>query len=103
TDKGEHFTKTVVICAGAGAFAPKRLDIPGVQEFEGRGVHYFVRDKAQFAGKKLVIVGGGDSALDWAVNLEPIAERITLVHRRDAFRAHEESIDWLLNRSTVTT
>jgi thioredoxin reductase (NADPH) len=62
-----------------------------------------VQDKAQFKDKKLIIVGGGDSALDWAMNLEPIAESITLVHRRDVFRAHEESVDWLLNRSTVKT
>jgi len=101
TDKGEHRTKTVVLAIGAGAFAPKRLGTPGVEEFEGRGVHYFVQNKAQFAGKDLLIVGGGDSALDWCMNLEPIAGKITLVHRRAVFRAHEESIDWLLNRSSV--
>jgi ferredoxin/flavodoxin---NADP+ reductase len=103
TDKARHHTRTVVICAGAGAFTPKRLDCEGMQEFEGRGVHYFVQNKEQFAGKRLLIVGGGDSALDWAMNLEPLADRITLIHRRDVFRAHEESVDWLLNRSTVTT
>jgi thioredoxin reductase len=103
TDKAAHLTKTVIICAGAGAFSPKRLDVPGMEEFEGRGVHYFVRDKSQFEGQNLLIVGGGDSALDWAMNLEPLTNRITLIHRRDVFRAHEESIDWLLNRSTVTT
>ena len=103
TDKTQHLTKTVIVCAGAGAFSPKRLDVPGMEEFEGRGVHYFVRDKAQFQGQNLLIVGGGDSALDWAMNLEPLANQITLIHRRDVFRAHEESIDWLLNRSTVTT
>jgi thioredoxin reductase len=103
TDKAAHLTKAVIVCAGAGAFSPKRLDVPGMEEFEGRGVHYFVRDKAQFQGQNLLIVGGGDSALDWAMNLEPLANQITLIHRRDVFRAHEESIDWLLNRSTVTT
>jgi thioredoxin reductase len=103
TDKGIHRTRTLIICAGAGAFSPKRLDVEGMERFEGRGVHYFVREKAQFAGKNLLIVGGGDSALDWAMNLEPQAGRITLIHRRDVFRAHEESIDWLLNRSQVTT
>jgi thioredoxin reductase len=103
TDKAQHRTKTVVVCAGAGAFTPKRLDCEGMMDFEGRGVHYFVQNKAQFEGKRLLIVGGGDSALDWAMNLEPLAERITLIHRRDVFRAHEESVDWLLNRSTVTT
>ena len=103
TDKAIHETKTVVICAGAGAFAPKRLDVPGLMEMEGRGVHYFVRSKDLFADKRLLIVGGGDSALDWAMNLEPVARSITLIHRRDVFRAHEESIDWLLNRSKVDT
>jgi thioredoxin reductase len=103
TDRAQHLTRTLVICAGAGAFAPKRLEAPGLQQFEGRGVHYFVRDKAQFAGRRLLIVGGGDSALDWAMNLEPLARSITLIHRRDVFRAHEESVDWLLRRSSVTT
>jgi len=103
TDKATYHTRTVVICAGAGAFSPKRLSVPGVEAFEGRGVHYFVRNKAQFEGQRILIVGGGDSALDWAMNLEPLARSITLIHRRDVFRAHEESIDWLLNRSTVKT
>lgn len=101
TQKAVHRTKTLIVAAGAGAFTPKKLDTPGVEEFEGRGVYYFVRNKAQFEGKRLLIVGGGDSALDWAMNLEDIAEKITLIHRRDEFRAHEESIDWLLNRSSV--
>jgi thioredoxin reductase (NADPH) len=101
TRRGAHRTKTVIIATGVGAFSPKRLGTPGVEELEGRGVHYFVRDKSQFAGKRLLIVGGGDSALDWAMNLAPIADKITLIHRRDVFRAHEESIDWLLNRSQV--
>src|SRR5687768_5792584 len=103
TDKTTHYTRTVVICAGAGAFTPKKLDAPGLLELEGRGVHYFVQNKADYQDKRIVIVGGGDSALDWAMNLEPLARSITLVHRRDVFRAHEESVDWLLNRSTVAT
>jgi ferredoxin/flavodoxin---NADP+ reductase len=102
THKGTvHRSKTVILATGAGAFSPTKLDTPGVNDFEGIGVFYFVRDKSQFAGKRLLIVGGGDSALDWAMNLEEFAEKITLIHRRDVFRAHEESIDWLLNRSTV--
>lgn len=96
-----HRSRTVILATGAGAFSPTKLDTPGINEFEGQGVFYFVRDKAQFAGKRLLIVGGGDSALDWAMNLEEQAEKITLIHRRDVFRAHEESIDWLLNRSSV--
>ena len=101
TEKAIHRAKTVILATGAGAFSPTKLDTPGVNEFEGNGVHYFVRDKSQFAGKRLLIVGGGDSALDWAMNLEEQAGKITLIHRRDVFRAHEESVDWLLNRSTV--
>jgi thioredoxin reductase (NADPH) len=103
TQRGRHRTRTVIIATGAGAFAPKKLGTPGVAEFEERGVHYFVRNKAQFAGKRLLIVGGGDSAVDWAMNLEEIADKITLIHRRDKFRCHEESLDWLLNRSRVET
>lgn len=103
TQKAVHHTRTLVIATGAGAFSPKKLNAPGVAEFEGRGVFYFVRNKAQFAGKRILIVGGGDSALDWAINLEPIAESITLIHRRDKFRCHEESLDWLMNRSRVQT
>jgi len=101
TSRGRHRTKTVILAVGAGAFAPKKLAAEGVEAFEERGVHYFVSNKAQFAGKRILVVGGGDSALDWAMNLEPIAESITLIHRRAEFRAHEESIDWLLNRSSV--
>ncbi len=103
TQKQMHVTKTLIIATGAGAFSPKKLNIPGVSELEGKGIFYFVRNKARFAGKRLLIVGGGDSALDWAMNLEPIAEKITLIHRRDKFRCHEESLDWLFNRSKVET
>ena len=99
TQRGTHRTKTLIIATGAGAFSPTKLDAPGLEDFEGNGVHYFVKDKSQFAGKRLLIVGGGDSALDWAMNLEADADKITLIHRRDTFRAHEESVDWLLNRS----
>ena len=101
SQRGRHRTKTLIIATGAGAFTPTKLDAPGLAEFEGRGVYYFVGNKAQFVGKRLLIVGGGDSALDWAMNLEEIAAKITLIHRRDVFKAHEESVDWLLHRSRV--
>ncbi len=103
TQKGTHRTRTIVIATGAGAFSPKKLDAPGLETFEERGVHYFVKDKAHFSGHRLLVVGGGDSALDWAMNLEEHADNITLIHRRDVFKAHEESVDWLLNRSHVDT
>lgn len=85
-------TRTVIISAGAGAFAPARMGVDREEEFEGRGLYYGVREKSVFAGKRLVIVGGGDSAFDWALNLESIAADITLIHRRDQFRAHEDSV-----------
>jgi thioredoxin reductase (NADPH) len=90
-----HHTRTLVICAGAGAFSPRKLNAEGVAEFEGNGVYYGVRDKSVFAGKRLLIVGGGDSAVDWALNLYPIAQAVTLIHRRDEFRAHEQSVQEL--------
>jgi thioredoxin reductase (NADPH) len=92
TDKGEHITRTVVICAGVGAFAPNKLAVAGIEQYEDRGVHYFVKEKAAFEGKRLLIVGGGDSAVDWALNLHGLAKSITLIHRRDEFRAHESSV-----------
>ena len=97
TDKNEHKSRTVVICAGVGAFAPNKLNAPGVSELEGVGVHYFVKEKAAFKDKNLLIVGGGDSAVDWALNLQDVAKSITLIHRRDEFRAHESSVTEMRN------
>jgi len=93
TNKGEHYTKTVVVCAGVGAFAPNKLGVPDTDKYEGKGLYYFVKEKAAFAGKDLLIVGGGDSAVDWAINLNDVARSITLVHRRDEFRAHESTVN----------
>ncbi|HMA33176.1 MAG TPA: NAD(P)/FAD-dependent oxidoreductase [Chloroflexia bacterium] len=93
TDKGSHLTRTVVIAAGVGAFEPTRLKAPGVDQLEGQGVHYFVKQKAVFRDKNLLIVGGGDSAVDWALNLQDTARHITLIHRRNEFRAHESSVN----------
>jgi len=101
THRGVHRSRTVMLATGAGAFSPIKLKAVGLDQFEERGVHYFVKDKTHFNGKKVLIIGGGDSAVDWCMNLEPHAANITLIHRRDVFRAHEESVDWLLNRSRV--
>jgi thioredoxin reductase (NADPH) len=90
-------TRTVIISAGAGAFSPTRIGVAREEEFQGTGVHYGVRDKSTFAGKTIAIVGGGDSAFDWALNLMDVAEEITIVHRRDVFKAHEESIQQVRN------
>jgi len=94
--KGEVFpTRTVLITAGAGAFTPKEIGAENEQTYAGNGVYYSVEDKQAFAGKRLAVVGGGNSACDWALSLEPIAESVTLIHRRDVFRAHEETISRL--------
>lgn len=104
TTGGEYHTKSVLIAAGVGAFAPNKLDAPGVARLEGKGVYYFVRSKAEFANKNLLIIGGGDSAVDWALNLQDTAKEITLIHRRDQFRAHEGSIkDMYASRTNVMT
>lgn len=86
-----RFSKTVIIAAGVGAFEPKRLEVDGINELEGRGIHYFAKRVEDFRGKDVVIVGGGDSAVDWGVTLEPIARKVTLIHR-SKFRAHEATV-----------
>jgi len=86
------------VCAGVGAFEPKRLDVPGIRELEGRGVHYFAKRVEDFRDKDVVIVGGGDSAVDWAVTLEPVARHVTLIHR-SKFRAHEATVRELAESS----
>jgi thioredoxin reductase len=95
-DGAKHLSKTILITAGVGAFSPNKLDAPGVKDYEGKGVSYFVRDKESFKGKNVLIVGGGDSAVDWALNLHDWARKITIVHRRDVFRAHEGSLSELM-------
>lgn len=87
-----HYSRTVLISGGVGAFSPNKLDRPGVSEFEGRGVYYFIKDKRPLRGKRVLIVGGGDTAVDWCLNLKDWAKAITLIHRRDQFRAHEASL-----------
>lgn len=97
TDDGQQFlSKVVVIAAGGGSFTPKRPPIDGIEAFEGTSVFYSVRRMSDFAGKDLLIVGGGDSALDWTLNLAPIANSLTLVHRRDKFRAATDSVNKML-------
>lgn len=97
TTKEIHYTKTVIITAGNGAFQPRRLELESAVQFESKNLHYFIDDLNQFAGKKVVVFGGGDSAVDWTLMLEPIAAQVTIVHRRDRFRAHEHSVENLQN------
>jgi thioredoxin reductase len=92
TDRTVHLSKTVIICAGLGAYIPKRLDIPNVRELEGHGVYYFVRRVNDFRDKNVLVVGGGDSAFDYSMMLEPVTREITHIHRNDFFSAHEQSV-----------
>jgi thioredoxin reductase (NADPH) len=105
TDRGKVFeTKLVVVAAGGGSFQPKRPPIPGIEAYEGTSVHYAVRKMDAFKGKKILIVGGGDSALDWTLNLAPIAKHLTLLHRRQEFRAAPDSVNKMmamLNEGTI--
>jgi thioredoxin reductase (NADPH) len=97
TDQGKEFeSKIVVIAAGGGSFQPKRPPIPGVEPYEGKSIFYAVRKMEAFRGKRVVIVGGGDSALDWTLNLAPIASHLTLVHRRSEFRAAPDSVNKMM-------
>ncbi|MDH2901122.1 MAG: NAD(P)/FAD-dependent oxidoreductase [archaeon] len=92
TEKKGYTTKAVLITAGVGSFSPNRLNIENQEKFEGNGIYYFVKQKSFFKDKNLLIVGGGDSAVDWALNLKDVTKSIVLIHRRDQFRAHEQSV-----------
>lgn len=93
TDKGISYpTKTIIIAAGAGAFTPTKLGVENEELFVGKGLHYGVQQTSIFKDKCVAIVGGGDSAFDWALHLEPIAKDIHLIHRRNQFKAHEKTV-----------
>jgi thioredoxin reductase (NADPH) len=94
TDAGAVFeTKAVIVAAGGGSFQPKKPPIPAIETYEGESVFYAVRKMEMFKGRDILIVGGGDSALDWTLNLAPIAKSLTLLHRRDEFRAAPHSVE----------
>jgi len=98
TDQGKLFeSKVVVIAAGGGSFQPKRPPIPGIEPYEGKSVFYAVRKMEAFRGQRVLIVGGGDSALDWTLNLAPIAKHLTLLHRRSEFRAAPDSVNKMMS------
>lgn len=96
TDKDVHYTKAVLLTAGVGAFQPRKIGVDGSEAFEGKTLHYGVKDLTLFSGKKVVVLGGGDSAVDWAMMLEDVASHVTLSHRREKMTAHEANIDTLL-------
>ncbi|HEU4556237.1 MAG TPA: NAD(P)/FAD-dependent oxidoreductase [Longimicrobium sp.] len=96
TPKGDYLTKTVVITAGKGALNPRVLECPGWEEhydLEGGGVHTHVHQPEEFRGKRVLLVGGGDSAVDWVLGLKGVAREVTLIHRRGEFRAHKASVE----------
>jgi thioredoxin reductase (NADPH) len=92
TDRGVHHTRTVLIAAGVGAFLPRKMDVARLEELVDRGVHYFVSDLEALKNRRVVIVGGGDSAFDWALALSDRASRVLQIHRSDRFKAHEDTI-----------
>lgn len=96
TDKGLHYTKAILLTAGVGAFQPRKIGVEGSEQFEGKTLHYGVKDLAMFHNKKVVVLGGGDSAVDWAMMLEDVASHVTLSHRREKMTAHEANIDTLM-------
>ena len=94
TAKGQHHAaRAILIAAGVGSFVPKTLPLADTERFVGHGLHYFVKQTADFANQRILIVGGGDSAVDWANMLSAVADKVTLIHRRDQFRAHEDSVE----------
>ncbi|MBM7580541.1 NAD(P)/FAD-dependent oxidoreductase [Jeotgalibacillus terrae] len=99
TPEEVHYTRTIIITAGNGAFQPRKLNLDGLHDFEEKNLHYFIEDLSNFKDQDVVLLGGGDSAVDWALMLEPVAKSVTLVHRRDTFRAHEASVEQLKQSS----
>jgi thioredoxin reductase (NADPH) len=97
TDRGDLRSRTVIVAGGHGAFEPKKLPGYDMTPWEGRGAHYIVGEKSVFAGKRVMIVGGGDSACDWVINLLDTASEISLVHRREGFRAHEVTVGQVMD------
>ncbi len=91
----EHRSKTVLITAGIGYFAPRKLTDAALARYEGHGLHYVLPGLEPFRDRRVLLLGGGDSAVDWALHLEPLASELTLIHRRDQFRAHEDSVQKL--------
>lgn len=99
TTNGIHYSRTILITAGNGAFKARTLGFEEEEKYIDQNLHYFINDLNAFKGRNVMLFGGGDSAVDWAMMLEPIAKKVTLVHRRDKFRAHEHSVENLMQSS----
>ena len=93
TSEADYASRTIVIAAGIGAFEARRLGIEGEDAYEEKGLYFKVLDPKAFVGRRVLLVGGGDSAFDWAVNLQGVAQWVMLIHRRDGFRAHQATIN----------
>lgn len=100
TNEQTHYSRTIILAIGNGAFSPRKLKLPNAELYENSNLHYYVNNIEQFTGRTVAICGGGDSAVDWALALEPLAHKVYLIHRRDKFRAVESSVTQLHN-STV--
>ena len=100
TERAEYRSRALLIAAGLGAFSPRKLPIAGAEAWDGRGIFDRVLDPNQFAGQRVLIVGGGDSAFDWAVNLIDVAGSVVMIHRRDGFRAHQATVDQVMRYCT---
>jgi thioredoxin reductase len=94
-----HLSRTIIVAAGVGAFVPRTLDLPDLKRLEGKGVYFFVQDLEIFRDKRVLVVGGGDTALDWAQSLLGVTRQVTLIHRRGTFRAHEQAVGEILESS----
>lgn len=96
-----HYSKTVIVAIGSGILNPQRLEIEGAERFEVSNLHYTVKSLRQFKDKTVLISGGGNSAIDWALELEPIAKQVILTHRKECLTGHEAQVNQLLNSSAV--
>ena len=100
TDKGVRFeASSIIIAGGVGAFEPRKLVAPGVTEFENKGISYAVKNLESYRGKRVLVVGGGDSAVDWVLMLKDVAKSVSLIHRRDSFRAHAATTNQMIAAS----
>lgn len=99
TQEGNHYSRAILITTGLGAFEPRKLTFDYLEQYEESNLHYYVKELETYRDKVVVITGGGDSAVDWALTLEPIAKKVYIVHRRDKFRAHEASVSYLKKSS----
>lgn len=97
TDKDVHYSKTILLTSGIGSFQPRKLNVPGVAEYEGKNLHYKVKNLEDFRDSDVLVLGGGDSALDWSLMLEEVASNVTICHRKEQFTAHEMTVQQLQN------